>query len=41
MIKHVSATVPAVPGIDLSFRPRTYFGPIPLEIHLLSRVAGQ
>jgi hypothetical protein len=41
MTKHVSATVPAVPGIDLSFRPRTYFGPVPLETHLLSRVAGQ
>lgn len=39
MAKHVA--VPAVPGIDLSFRPRTYFGPVPLETHLLSRVAGQ
>jgi hypothetical protein len=41
MTEHVSATIPAVPGIDLSFRPRTYFGPVPLETHLLSRVAGQ
>jgi hypothetical protein len=41
MTKHVPATVPAVPGINLSFRPRTYFGPVPLETHLLSRVAGQ
>jgi hypothetical protein len=41
MTKHVSATVPAVPGIDLSLRPRTYFGPVPLETHFLSRVAGQ
>src|SRR5215831_892929 len=41
MTRHVSATVPEVPGIDLSFRPRTYFGPVPLETHLLSRVAGQ
>jgi hypothetical protein len=41
MSKHVSVTVPAVPGIDLSFRPRTYFGPVSLETHLLSRVAGQ
>lgn len=41
MTKHVSATVPAVPGIDLSFHPRTYFGPLSLDTHLLSRVAGQ
>ena len=41
MTKHVSATVPAISGIDLSFRPRSYFGPVPLETHLLSRVAGQ
>jgi hypothetical protein len=41
MTKHVSATVPAEPSIDLSFRPRTYFGPVPLEVHLLSRIAGQ
>ena len=26
MSKHVPVVVPAVPGIDLSFRPRTYFG---------------
>lgn len=37
----MSATVPAVPCTDLSFRPRTYLGPIPLEAHLLSRAAGQ
>jgi hypothetical protein len=37
----MSATVPAVPGIDLAFRPRTYLGPVPLEAHLLSRVAGE
>ena len=41
MSKHVSATVPAVPGIDRTFRPRTYFDPVPLGAHLLSRVAGQ
>ncbi len=33
--------VPLVPGIDLTFRPRTYFGPLPLEQHLLAHVTGQ
>ena len=37
MSKHVSATVPAVPGIDLTFRPHTYFGPVPLEAVLYER----
>jgi hypothetical protein len=41
MTKHVAIPVPEVPGIDLSFRPRTYFGPIPLQTHLLARVTGQ
>src|SRR5438034_5630547 len=41
MTNRLAAPVPAVLGIDLSFRPRTYFGPVPLETHLLSRVAGQ
>jgi len=39
--KYVSVDVPAVSGIDLTFRPHTYFGPISLETYLLSRVAGQ
>jgi hypothetical protein len=33
-------TVPLIPGIDLAFRPRTYFGPIPAETHLLAHVTG-
>src|SRR5690349_18698202 len=33
-------SVPAVPGIDLTFRPPTYFGPIPAETHLLAHVTG-
>jgi hypothetical protein len=33
-------TVPAIAGIDLAFRPRTYFGPIPSETHLLAHVTG-
>jgi hypothetical protein len=32
--------VPEVPGIDLSYRPRTYFGPLPLEVRVLSRITG-
>ena len=38
MSKHAAVPVPAVPGIDLSFRPSTYFGPLPLETHLLAHV---
>ncbi len=34
-----SAT-PEVPGIDLSFRPQSYFWPLGLETHLLSRIKG-
>ena len=30
----------AVPGIDLSFRPTSYFWPMGLETHLLSRIKG-
>jgi hypothetical protein len=36
MTKHVAV----VPGIDLSFRPRTYFWPLGLETHLLTRIKG-
>jgi hypothetical protein len=38
--KHVVPRIPEVPGIDLSYRPRTFFGPLPLETHLLARVTG-
>jgi hypothetical protein len=34
------AAVPAIAGIDLAFRPRSYFGPIPAETHLLAHVTG-
>jgi len=34
------AAVPVVAGIDLSFRPHTYFGPISAETHLLAHVTG-
>jgi hypothetical protein len=30
----------AVPGIDLSFRPASYFWPMGLETHLLARIKG-
>jgi hypothetical protein len=38
MTKQVA--VPAIPGIDVTFRPRTYFGPIPAETHLLAHTTG-
>src|SRR5438552_2600726 len=41
MTERLAVSVSVVPGIDLSFRPKTYFGPVPLEAHLLSRVAAQ
>ena len=41
MTTHVAAPVREFPGIDLSFRPRTYFGPLPLATHLLAHVTGQ
>jgi len=40
MSKNASVQVPAEPGIDLSVRPPTYFGPLPLAAHLLARVTG-
>ena len=32
--------LPEVPGIDLDFRPRSYFWPLGIETHLLARVKG-
>jgi len=40
MTQDSATPVPPVSGIDLSFRPRTYFGPLPLKTHLLARVTG-
>ncbi len=40
MTKHVAEDVPAVPGIDLSFRPSAYFGVLPLEVNVLARITG-
>src|SRR4029450_9230188 len=35
-----SPLVPEVLGIDLAFRPRSYFWPLGLETHLLTRIKG-
>ena len=32
--------VPEVPGVDLSFRPTSYFWPLGLETHVLARIKG-
>jgi hypothetical protein len=40
MKNHSAVTVPEVLGIDLSYRPTTYFGPLPLEVRTLSRITG-
>src|SRR4029079_6059533 len=40
MDRKPAVDVPAVPGIDLAFRPLTYFWPLGLETHLLARVKG-
>ena len=32
--------LPEVPGIDLSFRPASYFWPLGLQTHLLARIKG-
>ena len=40
MTKHVAVPLSEVPGIDLAFRPRSYFWPLGLETHLLARVKG-
>jgi hypothetical protein len=36
----MKTALPAVPGIDLSFRPKSYFWPMGLETHLLARIKG-
>jgi hypothetical protein len=40
MNMHVAVPFLAVPGVDLSFRPHTYFWPLGLENHLLARIKG-
>jgi len=40
MERKSAVDVPEVPGIDLAFRPLTYFWPLGLETHLLARIKG-
>jgi hypothetical protein len=40
MKKSPVVPVPEFPDIDLSYRPSTYFGPLPLEVRVLSRITG-
>jgi hypothetical protein len=35
-----AVSLPAVPSIDLEYRPASYFWPLGLETHLLSRIKG-
>src|SRR6266496_6494352 len=40
MSTQVTSPVPEVHGIDLVFRPPSYFWPLGLETHLLARIKG-
>jgi len=40
MYRGIPSAFPDVPGIDLNFRPASYFWPLDLATHLLSRVKG-
>ena len=40
MSRGIPSALPDVPGIDLNFRPASYFWPLDLATHLLSRVKG-
>ena len=40
MDRKQKVAAPAVPGIELEFRPASYFWPLDLETHLLSRIKG-
>ncbi len=40
MTRTSAVRTPEVPGIDLAFRPLSYFWPLGLETHLLARVKG-
>src|SRR3989442_15456290 len=40
MDRKPAVQAPEVPGIDLEFRPRSYFWPLGLETHLLARIKG-
>jgi hypothetical protein len=40
MARNPANPAPDVPGIDLTFRPPSYFWPLGLETHLLTRIKG-
>jgi hypothetical protein len=40
MSRTTATTPPAVPGIDLGYRPLSYFWPLRLDTHLLARIKG-
>src|SRR2546426_289101 len=40
MTRKPAVQAPEVDGIDLAFRPSSYFWPLGLETHLLSRIKG-
>jgi hypothetical protein len=40
MSRKSAVHLPEVPGIDLEFRPKSYFWPLGLETHLLARIKG-
>ena len=40
MNRRPAVQLPHVPGIDLTFRPDSYFWPMGLETHLLTRIKG-
>lgn len=40
MTEDGAVQIPEFYGIDLTFRPRTYFWPLPLETHLLAQITG-
>lgn len=40
MRNHAAIAVPEIAGIDLEYRPSSYFGSLPLETRLLARVTG-
>jgi len=40
MTRTSATQTPEVPGIDLNFRPPSYFWPLGLETHLLTRIKG-
>jgi hypothetical protein len=40
MSESLVVPIPDIPGMDVSYRPRSYFWPLGLDTHLLARVKG-